>query len=361
MRGDPVGVADGARHVKRAAVGIDHRRRDDAQRVAPVAAGDARLRRWRAEVHGPDRGARASVDRVDVVAARDHDEARRPPRPVLDVEGRAEDGARVRTVEARIERHPRGGGLRQRWLAEVRVAARVVVALEHRARGDADGADAAGSRRRACAASPCRSRLRRRFRVVAPAPAVPVVAPAPALPVSPRCPRSRSSVPCRRRPASRRRPTRTAPAATSTAASCSSHRRRLFFAATSIFAATIFGNLIKLVAHAVFASHALACARGSRDCADSGLSARIRHDRHGHRRGGGSPTTGDGGEMPCAPPADPSQPAAALADTGCMDDDRCHAFRVRRVGLRGQQPAVVRSGGQGRVPSCCRPAARFGC
>ena len=28
---------------------------------------------------------------------------------------------------------------------------------------------------------------------------------------------------------------------------------------------------------------------------------------------------GDGGEMPCAPPADPSQPAAALADTGCMD------------------------------------------
>jgi len=34
---------------------------------------------------------------------------------------------------------------------------------------------------------------------------------------------------------------------------------------------------------------------------------------------GGGPTMGDGGEMPCAPPADPSQPAAALADTGCMD------------------------------------------
>ena len=108
-----------AGHVQRAGPGVDHRRRDDAERVAPVAAGDARLRRGRAEVHRSRPWRRCLVDRVDVVAARDHDEDAPLPRAILEVEGRPEHRARVRRGEARIERHPRRGGLRQRRLQEV--------------------------------------------------------------------------------------------------------------------------------------------------------------------------------------------------------------------------------------------------
>ena len=53
------------------------------------------------------------------------------------------------------------------------------------------------------------------------------------------------------------------------------------------------------------------------------LTAGCQHGSHttgtGTGGAGGAPPLGDAGEQPCAPPADPSQPPAALSDTGCMD------------------------------------------
>ena len=59
--------------------------------------------------------------------------------------------------------------------------------------------------------------------------------------------------------------------------------------------------------------------------------------------------------MPCAPPADPSQPAAALADTGCMDKIDVTRFASVAWGYEVNSPLWSDRGGQG---ACLRAAAR---
>ena len=156
-------------HVERRRPGVDHGRRDDAERVAAVTARHARLGRGRAEVLRPDRRAGRFVERVDVVAGRDGDEDAGASRATVEVKRDPHHRARVGRGEGRIERHFRRRGLAQGRLQEVAVAARVIVAFEHRhararraTAAAVPGASGRGRCRRSAAARPPVGRRSRR-------------------------------------------------------------------------------------------------------------------------------------------------------------------------------------------------------
>jgi uncharacterized repeat protein (TIGR03806 family) len=83
---------------------------------------------------------------------------------------------------------------------------------------------------------------------------------------------------------------------------------------------------------------------------------------------GGAPTTGDAGEIPCAPLPDPTQPAAALADTGCMDKTNVTRFAASAWAYEVNSPLwsdladksrafVLPPGGKIKVASCTGPSS----
>jgi uncharacterized repeat protein (TIGR03806 family) len=78
---------------------------------------------------------------------------------------------------------------------------------------------------------------------------------------------------------------------------------------------------------------------------------------------GGAPEMGDAGQWPCSPPADPTEPAGALADTGCMDQVDVRRFASFAWGYEVNSPLwsdradkerafVLPPGGKIRVSTC---------